>query len=191
MECDYCKKTFGSNSSLGKHKKTNKACRRLQEEAGVITEKNFVCPSCEKNFTAKSSLSYHITICKKNNTNLEQKVITLLDEVKHKTEHIKRLEEIIDKTLKIKKIHKNTNSETNIEQQNINELHQNYSQKLTLLKVELETPKKHNSDNSDITEYTFDTFSVPIRNDGLINATALCKAGNKLIADYLNCQNSS
>ncbi len=124
MECDYCKKTFCSNSSLSKHKKTNKACRRIQEEAGVITENNFVCPSCEKNFTAKLSLSYHITICKKNNTNLEQKVIALLDEVKQQTEHIKRLEEKIEKTPKITKIHKNTNIETNnnietnIEQQN-------------------------------------------------------------------------
>jgi hypothetical protein len=184
MECDYCKKTFGSNSSLTKHKKTNKACRRIQEEAGVITENNFVCPSCEKNFTAKLSLSYHISICKKNNTNLEQKVIALLYEVKQKTEHIKRLEEIIDKTPKITKIHKNTNIELQ------NELNQNYSkkQKSTRQKVELDPSKKlnsDNSDNSDITEYTFDTFSVPIRSDGMINATALCTAGNKLIGHYL------
>jgi hypothetical protein len=176
MECDYCKKTFGSNSSLTKHKKTNKVCRRIQEEAGVIIENNFVCPSCEKDFTAKSSLSYHITICKKNNTNLEQKVIALLDEVKLKTEHIKRLEEIIEKTPKITKIHKNTN----IEQQNYSQKQESNRQK-----VELEIHKKPNSDNSDITEYTFDTFSVPIRNDGMINATALCTAGKKLIGHYL------
>lgn len=38
----------------------------------------------------------------------------------------------------------------------------------------------------EIQEYTFgDDLVVPIRNDGMINATALCKAGNKKINDYL------
>jgi hypothetical protein len=114
MECDFCKKTYSNTSSLAKHKKTNKVCRRLQEEEGVITENNFVCPSCDKNFTAKTSLSYHISICKKKNINLEKKVIELLDEVKQQTEHIKRLEEKINKTPpKITKI--KNNIETNIE----------------------------------------------------------------------------
>ena len=117
MECEYCKKTYSNNSSLGKHKKTNKVCQRLQEEAGVLTEKIFVCPSCDKNFTAKTSLTYHISICKKNNINLEQKVNELLDEVKQQTEYIRRLEEKINKTPpKITKI--KNNIETNIEQQN-------------------------------------------------------------------------
>ena len=69
-----------------------------------------------------------------------------------------------------------------IEKNKIDELYENYSKKQARQKVELDIPKKPNSghlENSDITEYTFDTFSVPIRNDGMINATALCKAGNK------------
>jgi len=53
--------------------------------------------------------------------------------------------------------------------------------------MENETLKKKNvsKPNSDIQEYTFDDISVPIRNDGMINATALCRAGNKLIGHYL------
>ena len=47
-------------------------------------------------------------------------------------------------------------------------------------------------DPSQIKEYKFGTSDliVPIRADGMINATALCKAGNKLIGHYLENKNT-
>jgi exonuclease VII large subunit len=52
------------------------------------------------------------------------------------------------------------------------------------------TEIKHKTKNSnDIQEYNFGSdLMVPIRNDGMINATALCKAGNKKINDFLRLQ---
>jgi hypothetical protein len=55
----------------------------------------------------------------------------------------------------------------------------------------IETPKQHVSKQStNILEFTFNDTIVPIRHDGMINATALCRAGNKLIADYLRLSNT-
>jgi hypothetical protein len=43
----------------------------------------------------------------------------------------------------------------------------------------------NNKNSNDIKEYNFGShIVVPIRNDGMINATALCKAGNKKINDF-------
>jgi hypothetical protein len=58
------------------------------------------------------------------------------------------------------------------------------------LKDELEKSTLVNN-ISTIEEYKFDNgLIVPIRSDGMINATYLCKAGNKLFSDYMRLQST-
>ncbi len=55
--------------------------------------------------------------------------------------------------------------------------------------IELKNTK--NNSTIEIYEYKFGPdFNVPIRSDGMINATALCKAGNKSIGHYLENKNT-
>ncbi len=60
--CDFCKKTFSTNTILQQHQKTAKYCLRLR---GQELENTFQCKDCLKNFTNKNRLSTHIPICKK------------------------------------------------------------------------------------------------------------------------------
>jgi Skp family chaperone for outer membrane proteins len=62
MDCQYCKKTFSSKSSLNNHRKTAKYCLKLQDSNMEIV--NFNCEYCDKSFTTKQPLSTHLTICK-------------------------------------------------------------------------------------------------------------------------------
>jgi hypothetical protein len=148
------------------------------------------CQYCQKSFstsyamkkklTTFTNLTYHLNICKSKSKPLECNAC--LEKDKIIAEREKTINEYAAK---------------------LNELTKRYSepipsesmsQKKGLTRQnELGPSKKPNfdtSDNSKITEYTFDTFCVPIRNDGMINATALCTAGNKLIADYLRLSNT-
>jgi exonuclease VII large subunit len=62
MECQYCKKTFSSKSSLNNHQKTAKYCIKLQNNTNEIL--CFNCDFCEKIFTTKQVLFNHLQSCK-------------------------------------------------------------------------------------------------------------------------------
>jgi esterase/lipase len=61
MDCNFCKKTFSSLSSLNNHKVTAKYCLKIQNK--TIDEK-FKCAYCDKNFTSKNALTLHTKTCK-------------------------------------------------------------------------------------------------------------------------------
>jgi hypothetical protein len=127
----------------------------------------------------------HYKICKikkenikKSKTRTKQDLLNELNELKEK----------LKEKNKIHELHKNSQKQELMPQNEFKPQKKSYSDKSeqsdkSYMKEKSEKPKK--LDNSNITEYTFDTFRVPIRNDGMINATALCTAGNKLIGHYL------
>jgi DNA-binding transcriptional MerR regulator len=61
MECNFCKKTFSTLSSLNNHKISAKYCLKIQNK--TIDEK-FKCIHCDKNFTSKNALTLHKKTCK-------------------------------------------------------------------------------------------------------------------------------
>ena len=65
MECEHCKKTFSTKSSLKVHKTTAKYCLRLQGRE--ILKGYYICEICGKDFNVKFHLQNHILICQKNN----------------------------------------------------------------------------------------------------------------------------
>ena len=60
IECEFCKKLFGSNNVLQHHKKTAKYCLDLQ---GKIVN-TFQCSYCKKCLTTNERLMTHLNICK-------------------------------------------------------------------------------------------------------------------------------
>ena len=78
MDCQYCKKTFSSKSSLNNHQKTAKYCLKLQDSNMEIV--NFKCEYCDKYFTIKQHLSNHLLACKeKKDKELQEKDILIAE----------------------------------------------------------------------------------------------------------------
>ena len=66
MECEYCKQTYSTSSSLFCHQRTAKSCLKIQEIKGVIKKerKDFICIYCKKWFTSKYNMEIHHGSCK-------------------------------------------------------------------------------------------------------------------------------
>ena len=63
MDCQYCRKTFSSKSSLNNHQKTAKYCIQLQGVENK-SENKFTCNDCSKIFYQKQHLLTHLQSCK-------------------------------------------------------------------------------------------------------------------------------
>ena len=125
--CNYCNKTLSSISSLNLHKKTTKYCLTIQNN---IKKDNFVCSECDKIFSTKNNLLIHKSKCKisieNENKNLKQELQTkthlidkleliqnkYLEQIKEQKEHIKELEDRLER-LSIKAINKSGNTTNN------------------------------------------------------------------------------
>ena len=82
MECEFCKTTLKSLSSLNYHKKTNKKCL---EKQNILTDKFIPCEFCNKSF-ANKTLKIHLLSCKNKKVN---------DMIKEKDDIIEEKEQII------------------------------------------------------------------------------------------------
>jgi hypothetical protein len=176
MECEYCKKVFSTIRVKTVHQQSTKSCIALQQHMGVPIKKlSFPCQMCQKEFTTKLSLQYHSKICRKKDESLEKQIEQLQSVILLKDKEINDLVQLNAKqSAEIKKLKEQNNA-----------LKQRGFQPKQ--KESLETQKKEHASkpNSDIHEFTFNYARVAIRSDGMINATALCAAGNKLIGHYL------
>jgi len=166
--CEFCKTSFYNKSNLTKHQKISKSCIliqnvlknqlnqqiKIQKEVENKPKKIFQCEYCTKILSSKQMLHGHLDICKMKKNPVENE------------EH------------KFNKI----NLEMNMIKEEIQKLKNNKSSNIIKEKVE----KVEVITDIDIKEYKFGTtdFMVPIRSDGMINATALCKAGEKRIDHY-------
>lgn len=165
--CSFCHKNYSSIYSLKTHQQTTKSCIILDKDR-VVSDKKYTCEYCQKIFTAASSLRHHNTVCKvfaKLNAVKEKNLITeLIEEFKLETNKLTSIIDTKELEIKLKKeelekiLHKNKNQPNN-----------ESKKELTIIK-----------------EYKFgvNDYLVPIREDGMINATALCKAGGKIFEHY-------
>ena len=89
MDCQYCKKTFSSKSSLNNHQKTAKYCLKLQDSNMEIV--NFKCEYCDKYFTIKQHLSNHLLACKeKKDKELQEKLSKKDKELQEKDKELQK-----------------------------------------------------------------------------------------------------
>jgi len=89
LECEFCKKTFSTISSLNLHKKTTKRCLKIQAELiDIQLISKFSCKYCNKNFSLKHHYDLHIDTCK-------EKDIVKYEDIKNKYEELlKKHEEL-------------------------------------------------------------------------------------------------
>ena len=89
MDCQYCKKTFSSKSSLNNHQKTAKYCLKLQDSNMEIV--NFKCEYCDNYFTIKQHLSNHLLACKeKKDKELQEKLSKKDKELQEKDKELQK-----------------------------------------------------------------------------------------------------
>jgi uncharacterized protein YjaZ len=99
MNCEFCKKTFNSISSLNKHKNTTKYCLEIQGKEKKKTN-IFLCEYCDKTFSGNNSLQKHLSNCKVKELQEENK--TLSHTIKEYVINIKNMLQI-KKATSIKK----------------------------------------------------------------------------------------
>jgi hypothetical protein len=71
MDCQYCKKTLSSKSSLNYHQKNTKFCLALQ---GKTINKSVLCDFCKVEFSSQTSLTRHSKICKDRHKNMSDEL---------------------------------------------------------------------------------------------------------------------
>ena len=173
MECTFCKKTYSSTSSLLYHQRSTKSCIKIQNEQGVSTQKIITCSFCKKQLTTKCNLDSHLLICK----------IKIKED--SKVEALKDIENINETFKKLKKEIDKNKAELHLKDKEIKKLKEKLNLKFKTEQPNIKMSPEPNMYKAEIQDYTFDDIIVPIRNDGMINATALCRAGKKLIGHYL------
>ena len=106
MECEFCKTTLKSLSSLNYHKKTNKKC--LEKQNIILTDKFIPCEFCNKTFS-NQTLKIHLLSCKNKKETEKDKLIENMkkekdDIIKEKDDIIKEKDDIIEEMKKEKEI---------------------------------------------------------------------------------------
>jgi hypothetical protein len=167
--CNFCSESFRSPYVLKKHQITAKYCLKIQgkiEDIIIKKEaKKFKCEACLKILSTKNGYSDHLRICKEIKKQKENKIENELEELKIK------LEEQKERELKMKLEYQIKNEI--YENDRENESKNNILKELSLKSDNIQNFKLILEDNSII--------SIPVRNNGYINVTRLCKASNKRI----------
>ena len=96
MECEFCKTTLKSLSSLNYHKKTNKKC--LEKQNIFLTDKFIPCEFCNKTFTSQT-LKTHLLSCKNKKEQEKDEIIKLKDNI---IEEMKKEKDLFEELLKEK-----------------------------------------------------------------------------------------
>jgi hypothetical protein len=175
MECDHCNHIFKSHSSLKHHQKTAIYCLKIQ---GVKNTK-FICTECKKVFASNNSLSVHKVTCRTSKSSLK-----LREQLSKAELQITQCTFLIEqKDTQLKNLeHQIKELQDKLENVAIKAcLAQNLAEDLSTIEIE-------NDDNIDTDEN--DYYFTPLEvgsgyiiehrdEDGYINVTNLCKAGEK------------
>ena len=101
MECEYCKNSFKTKSSLVFHQKSTKYCLEIQ---GKTASNKYICEFCDKEFIVKISWQRHIEThdedhlkCKEKINYLEAQNLAKDDIIIELKENVRRLERVLEK----------------------------------------------------------------------------------------------
>ena len=187
MECEFCKNVFSTKTNLNNHQKRAKYCLKLRGLDTTQTE--HICDSCGKSFSGAYELKRHIGICKNNDSlkkankkikNLEEEVIKLREKVSILQEDKKNLQDRYD-NLSLTAVSGNFEDQTTIE---INE-----DDLLSDSDFIIEETDNEEEDKQLPPLEVGKGYSIEHREeDGYINVTNLCKAGDKLFKNWKKTQ---
>ena len=65
LSCGYCQKIFSNKHNLKVHQNTAKYCLKLRDSTTLAITPSNQCLHCDKSFTSKQTLTYHVRICRK------------------------------------------------------------------------------------------------------------------------------
>ena len=165
--CKFCNIDVKDKPSLKNHLNRNKKCLKIR---GLSLDTKFICEGCENVFTSNINLLGHNDICKKYiilkvRNEYDKKIENLNENLKEKEKIILKLEATIEKyentLLSITKERFTSFNEAVIEVEN-NEEEDSKEEEYKLQPLDLG-----------------DNLYIENRDDGYINITNLCKAGNK------------
>ena len=178
MECQFCHNVFSNKQNLNSHQKKAKYCLKLQ---GKTINTEYKCDGCSKTFTIKGNLIKHQKICRNDvrndrlleeNEEYKKQIIILEDRNKNLEKQLLNLQERYD-NLSLTAVSGNFQDETTIE---INEDDFLSDSDFT---IEEETDIEEEYKQLPALEVG-KGFTIDHREeDGYINVTNLCKAGNK------------
>ena len=181
MECEFCKHTFKSISSLNNHKKTANYCLKIQ---GIESNKQFECDNCASKFNLKSTLDKHLTRCiynmsefkkiKEENTLLKNTIEELRKQLKIQTQDYRELS--------LTAVSGNFENETTIE------INENDFLSDSDFIIEEETDIEEENKQLHPLEVGKGYTIEHREEDGYINVTNLCKAGDKLFKNWKKTQ---
>ena len=192
MECEFCKNIFSTKTNLNSHQKTAKYCLKIQ---GIEVQKKYECKWCNKSFAIFSNFERHKKVCKD-----PKKIEEYEYQNKIKDQEIMNVKE--DNNILKKEIEmlKNTICELRADKKDLQERYDNLSLTVVSGNFQDETTIEIKEDDflsdSDFTiEEETDIeeeckqlpplevgkgYTIEHREeDGYINVTNLCKAGNK------------
>ena len=192
--CQFCNSDLSTNSSLKVHQRTSKICLKVQ---GIEPTIRFLCDICNKNFLTKITLQRHISYCIKNTKDIRDKIVSIEDKnasiIYSSSEKYKDLEEKYNIVVEEKKILEFKYNMVIKKKKILEFKYDNLLDKITTSAIS----KTNNTNNilhsqKNNTEIILCKLSldnknfvhIPVRKDGMVNATSLCKAGNKLFGDY-------
>ena len=168
--CKFCNSNLSTPQNLTRHIKESKKCIAIQN-------KKIECKGCLLTLS-KDDFLLHYTKCSQN------KIEELKTSISQKEKVIKEQEvkfKLLEKELEIyKKIVEKENKKIVLQPQKVQEIITNNDKKLTLL----EQPRLIQDTKFKLKLLNNNILDISIRKDGYINATQLCKAGNKLFGHY-------
>jgi DNA-directed RNA polymerase subunit RPC12/RpoP len=176
MECQFCNNVFSNKQNLNQHQKKTKYCLKLQ---GKTAEQEYKCESCGKVFLSSSKLRRHQTNCsskelvstlKNRIKELEERNISLEERCKMFSEQLDKTQDRYD-NLSLTAVSGNFENETTIE---IDDDFLSDSD-FTIEESDVEDEHKQLPALEVGKGFTIDHREE----DGYINVTNLCKAGNK------------
>ena len=168
MECQYCKKILQNKSSLNSHQTKTKYCLKLQ---GKEDKGSFECEYCNKTYVKKGHLDEHLKICSGNSVHVQKLRLEILD-YKQEIAVLKQKVESIEK-----------DKEKWINHSEILAKNQRYEENII---IEIDDDEDTSDENKNEDEYKLlplelgQGYTIEHRDeDGFINVTNLCKAGDK------------
>ena len=178
MECQYCKHSFVSQISLSAHQKTAKYCLALQN---VDIPDDHICEGCGKKFTRSYHLERHQKTC-----NVNEKLYTLEEQLEIQTkENRENKLKLQEKDNYIQKLEFTIKDlQDRLENITLQAIKRSWE-----TVIEIEESKTPN----ELTDEPYVLVPLALNNeytiehrqeDGYIDVTNICKAGNKKFNDW-------
>ena len=205
--CQFCNLSVKDKYSLKNHLNRNKSCLKIR---GLSLNTKFICKGCENAFLSNADLVAHFETCKQYiilkakeecRQEYKEEIDKLKQEIKAKE---KALFDIQLQNQSLQKISEKSLFDAHNQIQTLQKMLENIAIKAvdnmheTVIDIEVDENKDMKEDFEDLSEQEYKLEPLDIgsnlyienRDDGYINVTNLCKAGNKKFNDWSRLDNT-